>query len=117
MGEGEGECDEGLRLGAGFGWGHLGEAAVVHGLERVPVRHLHTDEVLQPERGELERAHAPAAHQGEVVELVAEHLLDVITTSMTTHSAWQLVCVLLARETTLWGRPRLVGRFYIYLRI
>ena len=74
VGEGEGECDEGLRLGAGFGWGHLGEAAVVHGLERVPVRHLHTDEVLQPERGEFERAHAPAADQGEVVELVAEHL-------------------------------------------
>ena len=30
---------------------------------------------------------------------------------MTTHSAWQLVCVLLARETTLWVRPRLVGLF------
>ena len=34
---------------------------------------------------------------------------------MTTHSAWQLVCVLLARETTLWVRPRLVGLFSYYL--
>ena len=35
---------------------------------------------------------------------------------MTTHSAWQLVCVLLARETTLWGVPGLSGCFLsIYL--
>ena len=33
-------------------------------------------------------------------------LLDVITTRETTHGAWQLVYVLLARETSLRARPR-----------
>ena len=51
----------------------LRQAAVLGGLERLPILELDTHEVLQAERGQLQGPTAPSPEQRKVVELVALH--------------------------------------------
>ena len=64
---------------------------------------------------------ATARCRGYKVDLRGTSVLDVHhPTRETTHSAWQLVYVLLAGETSLWARPRLSScphLSFIYLSI
>ena len=59
-------------------------------------------------RGQLWNTHCARLPAVEAkVDLRGTSVLDVHhPTRETTHSAWQLVYVLLARETSLWARPR-----------